>query len=82
MYIYFEIMINLLKKNFRYFFIPMFIYRKLSKSKFLRKYLTKINLLNQNAYIGVYKNVKDLTTDLLKKKYLNQLLTTTINKTS
>ena len=61
-------MINLLKKNFRYFFIPMFIYRKLSKSKFLRKYLTKINLLNQNAYIGVYKNVKDLTTDLLKKK--------------
>ena len=60
--VYVEIMTYFLKK-----IIPMSLYEKISKSKLLRTYLENMNLINKKGYIGVYKNVKDLTEDLLKK---------------
>ena len=55
-------------KNFFRIIIPKFIYRKLSKSAVLRKYLSRMNLLSQYACVGIYDNAKDLKDDLLKRK--------------
>ncbi len=48
--------------------LPTFIYKKLSSSLLLRKYLTRMNLILHQNYVGIYNNQKELEEDLLKKK--------------
>ena len=55
-------------KTFLRLIIPKFIYRKLSESLVLRKYLFKMNIILHHSHIGIYNNAKDLKEDLLKKK--------------
>ena len=55
-------------KTFLKIIIPRFIYKKLSESFLLRKYLTKMNFILHQSYIGIYDNAKDLKEDLLKRK--------------
>ncbi len=55
-------------KTFLKIIIPRFIYKKLSESFLLRKYLTKMNFILHQSHIGIYDNAKDLKEDLLKRK--------------
>ena len=55
-------------KNFIRKIIPEFLYKKLSKSVALREYLSRMNLVSQYAYVGIFNNAKDLKEDLLKRK--------------
>ena len=55
-------------KTFLKIIIPQFLYKKLSKSVVLREYLSRMNLVSQYAYVGIFNNAKDLKEDLLKRK--------------